>query len=212
MMARGLLGKKLGMSQYFTAAGNLIPVTVMEVGPCIVVQKKTKVQDGYEAIQLGYQDKKEHRVNKPLKGHFKKYGVTPKKYLREFPTNGDETHQIGDEIRVDIFSEGEKVDISSISKGKGFTGVVKRWGFHGGPATHGSRFHRAPGSIGAAADPARVFKGKRLPGRKGGERVTVQNLEIVKVDPEKNLLLVRGSVPGPKKGLVTVRDAVKTPE
>lgn len=208
-MASGLLGKKLGMSQYFTPQGNLVPVTVLEVGPCVVVEKKTQKRDGYNAIQLGFQDAKEYRVNKPRKGHFKKNGITPKKYLQEFPINGEETHQIGDEIRVDVFSVGQKVDVSALSKGKGFAGVVKRYGFRGGPATHGSRFHRAPGSIGAAADPARVFKGTRLPGRMGGKRVTVQNLEIVQVDPERNLLLVKGAVPGPKKGLVGVRDAVK---
>ncbi len=208
-MAIGLLGKKLGMSQVFTEEGHLIPVTVIEAGPCTITQKKTEEKDGYKAVQLGYQELKERNLNRPLKGHFKKHGLSPKKYLREFPINGEDTYQVGDEVTVNIFSEGQRVDVLAKSKGKGFTGVVKRWGFKGGPATHGSRFHRAPGSMGAAADPARVFKGKKLPGRVGGERVTVQNLEVVRVDEKRNLLLVRGSVPGPNKGLVTVKSAVK---
>lgn len=208
-MAIGLLGKKLGMSQLFTEEGNLIPVTVIEAGPCVVVQKRTEKRDGYRAIQLGFEDVKESRVNQPIKGHFKKSGLKPKKYLQEFLVNGEEDYQVGDSITVSIFSPGEIVDVTATSKGKGFAGVVKRWGFSGGPKTHGSRLHRAPGSIGAAADPARVFKGKRLPGRMGGKRVTEQNLEIVRVDEEKNLLLIRGSVPGPRKGLVTIKGAVK---
>ncbi len=210
-MGKGLLGKKLGMTQIFDDQGNVIPATVIEAGPCLVVQKKTEERDGYQALKLGFQDIAEKRLKKPELGQFKKHDLSPKKYLREIRFDGDQEaeYEIGDQLQVDIFAPGEMVDVTATSRGKGFAGVVKRWGFAGGPATHGSRFHRAPGSIGASADPARVFKGKKMPGRMGGERVTIQNLEVVSADPEQNLLIVKGAVPGPKKGLVVIQEAVK---
>ncbi len=206
---KGILGKKVGMTQIFNDNGELIPVTVIEAGPCSVVQKKTEEIDGYSAIQLGFKDLKENKVTKPAKGHFDKYGVSPKKYLEEFKVEGSEALEAGDEVKVDVFSEGDKVDVTGISKGKGFAGTVKRWNFNTGPKTHGSRNYRRPGSIGAGSDPARVFKGKKMPGHMGTDKVTVQNLEIVKVDSEKNLLLVKGAIPGPKKGILTIKETVK---
>ncbi|AZR74718.1 50S ribosomal protein L3 [Anoxybacter fermentans] len=206
-MAKGILGRKIGMTQIFTEEGEVIPVTVVEAGPCVVVQKKTKEVDGYDAYQIGFGEIKPKHVNKPLKGHFEKAGVEPKKYLRE--VKFDQEYNVGDVIKVDIFKEGEKVDVIGTSKGKGFAGTIKRWNFHRGPMSHGSKFHRAPGSLGASTFPARVFKGKKMAGRMGGKRVTIQNLEIVRVDPERNLLLIKGSIPGPKKGLVIIREAVK---
>ncbi|PRX26205.1 LSU ribosomal protein L3P [Orenia metallireducens] len=206
---KAILGKKVGMTQIFTENGEVVPVTVVEAGPCTVIQKKTEEVDGYSSVQLGFVDDKENKVNKPLKGHFDKYGVNPKKYIREFRVEGAEALETGDEIKADTFAEGEKVDVTGISKGKGFAGTVKRWNFNTGPKTHGSRNYRRPGSIGAGSDPARVFKGKKMPGHMGHEQVTVQNLEVVKVDPEKNLLLIKGAVPGPKKGLLTIRQTVK---
>ncbi|OCL27839.1 50S ribosomal protein L3 [Orenia metallireducens] len=206
---KAILGKKIGMTQIFTENGEVVPVTVVEAGPCTVIQKKTEEVDGYNSVQLGFVDDKENKVNKPLKGHFDKYGVNPKKYIREFRVEGAEALETGDEVKADVFAEGEKVDVTGISKGKGFAGTVKRWNFNTGPKTHGSRNYRRPGSIGAGSDPARVFKGKKMPGHMGHEQVTVQNLEVVKVDPEKNLLLIKGAVPGPKKGLLTIRQTVK---
>lgn len=206
-MAKGLIGKKLGMTQIFKENGMVVPVTVFEAGPNVVVQKKTIEKDGYCALQIGFGDKKEHRTNKPKKGHFKRAGVSPKKHLAEFRDfNGDLNE--GDEISVDLFAEGEKVDVIGISKGKGFAGTIKRYNFARGPMTHGSRSHRAPGSIGGV-DAARVFKGKKMPGRMGHERVTIQNLEVVKVDKENHAILIKGSVPGPVNGIVYIREAVK---
>lgn len=210
-MAKGILGKKVGMTQVFNARGQLIPVTVVEAGPCVVVQRKTEENDGYTAIQLGLEEKREKLVNKPLKGHFAKAGVKPLRFLREIRLSAEEgeQYQVGQVLQADLFKEGEKVDVIGASKGKGFAGVVKRYGFNRGPMAHGSMYHRRPGSLGAT-DPARVFKGRRLPGRMGGERVTVQGLEVVKVDPEKNLLLIKGAVPGRRGALLLVKEAVKS--
>ncbi|NLM96778.1 MAG: 50S ribosomal protein L3 [Halanaerobiaceae bacterium] len=206
-MAKGLIGKKLGMTQIFQENGTAIPVTVLKAGPNVVVQKKTREKDGYDALQLGFEDKKEHRTNKPEKGHFKRAGVSPKKHLAEFRDFPEDLNE-GDEITVDLFAEGEKVDITGISKGKGFAGTVKRYNFGRGPMSHGSHNHRAPGSIGGV-DAARVFKGQKLPGRMGNERVTIQNLEVIRVDKEKHTILVKGSVPGPINGIVYIKEAVK---
>ncbi len=207
-MMKGILGKKLGMSQVFTEDGNVVPVTVIEAGPCVVLQKKTPETDGYVAIQIGYEDKKEHRANKPEKGHAAKAGTAPKRVIREIRNVDLDSYELGQEIKVDIFSEGELVDITGISKGKGFAGAIKRHNQSRGPMAHGSRYHRGPGSLGAIA-PNRVFKGQTLPGRMGGERVTIQNLEIVKVIPEQNLILVKGSVPGTRKSYLTIKSAIK---
>lgn len=205
----GLLGKKLGMTQVFTADGTRIPVTVIEAGPCVVVQKKTEESDGYSALQLGFGERKTHRVNQPLMGHFKLAGKGAFHYLREFKAADTDAFGIGDEVNCDIFAAGDVIDVTATSKGKGFQGVIKRHKFSGGRATHGSMFHRAPGSIGASAWPSRVFKGKKMPGQMGNKRVTVQNLTVVEVRPEQNLLLVRGAVPGPKNGLVMIRKGIK---
>ncbi len=210
-MAVGILGKKLGMTQIFNEVGALIPVTVIEAGPCVVVQKKTVENDGYNSIQLGFGEKRERLFNKPLKGHFAKSNIKPRRYLKEFRVENEEKFSaldIGDEVKVDIFSEGEKVDVSGISKGKGYQGPIKRHGFSRGPMTHGSRYHRGVGSLGSV-DPARVFKGRKMAGRMGGKRRTIQALEIVKVDLERNLLLIKGGVPGVKGSLVVVRNSVK---
>jgi len=201
---KAILGTKIGMTQVFDSEGHVVPVTVIEAGPCTIVQKKTVETDSYAAIQVGYGDVKESRLNKPMQGHFKKHGVEPKRVLREF--RGETELSVGDKITVDIFSEGDLVDVTGISKGKGFQGVVKRHHFHGGPMSHGSMVHRKPQSSGAT-DAARVFKGVRKPGHMGHERVTVKRLKVVRVLPEKNLLLVKGAVPGPNGGLVTVRGA-----
>ncbi|MTI60579.1 MAG: 50S ribosomal protein L3 [Firmicutes bacterium] len=206
-MAKGIIGKKVGMTQVFNDDGTAVVVTVIEAGPCIVTQKKTEETDGYNAIQLGFGDKAEFRTNKPEKGHFDRADVTPKKHLKELRDFEMDVNE-GDELTVEQFADGELVDITGISKGKGFAGTIKRHNFHRGPETHGSHSHRAPGSIGAT-DAARVFKGQKLPGRMGYDRVTIQNLEIVKVDTDRNLLLVKGSVPGPNKGIVWIKDAVK---
>jgi len=207
-MRKAILGRKLGMTQYFTEKGEAIPVTVIEAGPCVVVQKKTIENDGYEALKVGFLDVKESKLSKPLLGQFKKYQLKPKKYLKEIKIDEMDKYNIGDEIKVDIFKPGERVDITGISIGKGFAGGVKRWNFNRGPMSHGSMYHRRPGS-GGATDPERVFKGKRMPGHLGHERVTVQNLEIVKVDPERNIMLVKGSVPGIKKSLLYIKSTVK---
>jgi len=199
------------MTQIFDDAGNIVPVTVIEVGPCRVVQKKTTETDGYEAVQVGIGEVKERRVNKPLKGHFAKAKVEPHRHLREIRTEDSEimrSLEVGQELRADLFQAGEYVDVTGISKGKGFAGVIKRWNFNRGPMEHGSMYHRRVGSLGAT-DPQRVFKGRRMPGRMGGERRTVQRLRVVKVDAERNLLLIRGSVPGPKGALVEIRETVK---
>lgn len=209
-MPKGLIGKKLGMTQIFEGE-EAIPVTVIEAGPCLVTQVRTQEKDGYTAVQLGFEEAKPAKLNRPLKGHFEKKNLKPVKKLLEIRVGEEEVsgYQVGSELKVDIFKPGEKVDIVGISKGKGFTGVVKRHGFRGFPASHGSRYHRAGGSIGMAAFPARVIKGMKMAGRQGGTRVTVQNLKVVKVVPEDNLLLVRGAVPGPVGGYVLIKEAVK---
>ncbi|MBC7083862.1 MAG: large subunit ribosomal protein [Bacillota bacterium] len=208
-MPKGILGRKLGMTQVFGDDGEVIPVTAIEAGPCVVVQKKTKDNDGYTAIQLGFEDIRESLLTKPERGHFKRAHVKPKRYLREIRVKDDSPYDVGAEIKVDIFNKGDRVDIVGTSLGKGFAGVIKRWNFRRGPMAHGSMYHRRVGSLGAT-DPARVFKGRKLPGRMGAKRVTIQNLEVVKVDPERNLLLVKGSVPGRRGGLLLVKEAVKT--
>ncbi len=205
-MIEGLIGKKIGMTQIFDEEGTIIPVTVIKAGPCVIVQKKTKEKEGYQAIQLGLVEEKPYKkVNKPLEGHFKKANFPPTRKLKEFYYDKDENIKEGSEISLEVLEGCEKVNITGISKGKGFTGVIKRWGFKGGKASHGSMFHRAPGSIGASAFPARVIKGKKLPGRKGGEKVTVKNLEIVKIDKENHLLIVKGAVPGANGSYVYIR-------
>lgn len=209
-MKKGILGKKHGMTQIFDEKGEVIPVTVIEAGPCVVVQKKTVEKDGYNAIQVGFGDVSEKKLNKPLLGHFKKAGVSPKRYLREFRLDDISGYEVGAEIKVDIFKPGDRVDVTGISKGKGFAGVIKRYGARRGPMSHGSKYHRRVGSMGATTDPGRTFKGKKMPGRMGSDRVTIQNLEVVKVDPELNLLVVKGSVPGPKGSLLIIRDSVKS--
>lgn len=207
-MAKSILGKKVGMTQLFGEAGELIPVTVIEAGPCYVVQKKTEETDGYTAIQIGFNEKRENLVNKPLKGHFAKAQVKPLRHLKEMAVENIDEYQVGQELKADVFNQGEHVDIVGTSKGKGFAGGIKRHGFQRGPMAHGSKYHRRPGSLGAKG-PARVFKGRKLPGRTGGDRVTVQNLEVVRIDTERNLLIVRGAVPGPKGGLLIVKSSVK---
>ncbi|MDF9297048.1 50S ribosomal protein L3 [Geobacillus stearothermophilus] len=207
-MTKGILGRKIGMTQIFAENGDLIPVTVIHATPNVVLQKKTIENDGYEAIQLGFEDISEKRANKPQIGHAAKANTAPKRFIREIRGANINEYEVGQEVKVDIFSEGEIVDVTGISKGKGFQGAIKRHGQSRGPMAHGSRYHRRPGSMGAIA-PNRVFKTKNLPGRMGGERVTIQNLKIVKVDPERNLLLIKGNVPGPRKGLVIVKSAVK---
>ena len=208
-MQKAILAKKLGMTQIFDETGKVIPVTVIEAGPNAVVQKKTVENDGYDAVQVGFVDLKEKKTNKPTKGHFAKAGVTPKKYIKEFRLDDVSNLNVGDEIKADIFEAGEKVDVAGITKGKGFAGTIKRWGQHRGPMTHGSGYHRGPGSMGMCSDPGRVFKGKRLPGHMGVERVTIQNLAVVRVDAEKNIILIKGGVPGPKGGLLIVKNTVK---
>lgn len=203
----GLLGRKIGMTQVYKEKGEVVPVTVIEAGPCFVVQKKTLDSDGYEAVQLGYKEVKEKLLNKPKMGHLKKAKVNLLKHLSEFKVSNIDEYEIGQEIKVDIFKEGELVKVTGTTKGKGFTGVIKRWGFKGGKASHGSMFHRAPGSIGrGSSDPSRVYKGTKLPGRKGGKKFTITKLRIVKVDLEKNLLLVKGSVPGNHDGLLKIKE------
>ena len=207
---KAILGEKIGMTQIFAEDGRVVPVTVVKAGPCVIVQKKTVETDGYNAVQLGFGTIKEKNVNKPKKGHFAKVKAAPARYLREFRTDEAAELEAGAEVKVDVFEAGEKVDVSGISKGNGFLGVIARWGQHRGPMSHGSRYHRRPGSMGACASPAKVMKGKRLPGRGGFDKVTVQNLEVVKVDTDKNLLLIKGAVPGAKGGLVTIKKSVKS--
>lgn len=208
-MINGLLGQKIGMTQIFNDKGKVIPVTVIKAGPCVVVGKKTKDKDNYEALQLGFCEAKEKNLIKPKKGYFVKQNVIPQKFLKEFRIQNAGDYTIGQEIKVDIFKESDYVDISGITKGKGFTGVMKRWGFSGGKASHGSMHHRAPGSIGASSDPSRVYKGTGMPGHKGNSKAMVQKLKIIKIDPENNLLMVKGSIPGEKNGLVLVKRTVK---
>ena len=208
-MKKAILATKVGMTQIFNEDGVLTPVTVLQAGPVVVTQVKTVENDGYSAVQVGFVDKREKLVNKPLKGHFDKAGVSYKRYIREFRLEDAENYALGQEIKADIFAAGEKIDATAISKGKGFQGAIKRHGQHRGPMAHGSKFHRHQGSNGSATTPGRVFKGKGMPGHMGSVKVTVQNLEVVKVDTENNLLLVKGSVPGPKKSLVTIKETVK---
>ena len=224
-MKKAILATKVGMTQIFKEDGSLVPVTVLQAGPCVVTQIKTVENDGYEAVQVGFVDKKEritnkdkngkkevvhrHGVGKAMKGHFDKAGVPAKRYVREFKFENVNDYALGNEIKADIFEAGDKIDASAVSKGKGFQGAIKRHGQHRGPMAHGSKFHRHQGSNGACSSPSRVFKGKGMPGHMGCVKVTVQNLEVVRVDAEKNLLLVKGSVPGPKKALITVRETVK---
>lgn len=208
-MQTGLIGKKLGMTRVFTEDGRWIDVTAVEAGPCTVVQRKTKEIDGYDAVQVGFGDIDENRCKKPARGHFEKAGVSPKRTLRELRVSADSELNAGDEIKADIFEIGDRVDVSGTSKGKGFAGAMKRHGFGGGPGGHGSHFHRAPGSMGMSATPSRIFKNKKLPGHMGNQKVTVKNLEVVTVDPERNLLLIRGAVPGANGGLITVSKTTK---
>ncbi|MGG1635954.1 50S ribosomal protein L3 [Paenibacillus sp. FSL A5-0031] len=205
---KGILGKKLGMTQVFTAEGNVVPVTVIEAGPCVVLQKKDQENDGYEAVQFGFSDKKESRSNKPEAGHAKKANTTPKRYVREIRGINLGDYEVGQEVKADLFTEGEFVDVTGISKGKGFAGVIKRWGQSTGPMSHGSRYHRGPGSMGSI-QANRVPKGKRLPGHMGHETITIQKLEVIRVDVERNVLLIKGSIPGPKNGFVKVKQTVK---
>ena len=224
-MKKAILGTKFGNTQIFNVDGALVPITVLQAGPCVVTQVKTVENDGYSAVQVGFVDKKEkivnkdangkkeirnrHGVNKPEKGHFEKAGVSGKKYVREFRFENAEDYKLADEIKADIFAAGDKVDATAITKGKGFQGAIKRLGQHRGPMAHGSKFHRHQGSNGACSSPSRVFKGKGMPGHMGHVKATVQNLEIVRVDAENNLLLIKGAVPGPKKSLVTIKESVK---
>jgi len=207
-MTKGILGRKIGMTQVFAENGNLIPVTVVEAAQNVVLQKKSVESDGYTSVQIGFEDKREKLANKPEKGHVAKANTAPKRFVREFRDLSAEEYEVGQEVKVDIFAEGDIVDVTGISKGKGFQGSIKRHGQSRGPMAHGSRYHRRPGSMGPVA-PNRVFKGKALPGRMGGEQVTVQNLEIVKVDAERNLLLIKGNVPGSRKALLKINTAVK---
>ena len=224
-MKKAILATKIGMTQIFDESGEMIPVTVLQAGPCCVTQIKTEENDGYSAVQVGFADKKEkavsvdatgrkeirnrHGVNKPQKGHFDKAGVSGKRFVREFKFENAADYNLADEIKADIFEAGDKVDATAISKGKGFQGAIKRHGQHRGPMTHGSKFHRHQGSNGACSSPSKVFKGKGMPGHMGSVKVTVQNLEVVRVDAENDLLLIKGSVPGPKKALVTIKESVK---
>jgi len=207
-MAKGILGRKIGMTQVFAENGDLIPVTVIEATPNVVLQKKTVETDGYEAIQVGFEDKRVKLSNKPNQGHVAKANTAPKRFIREFRNVNVEEYEVGQEVKVEIFAEGDVIDVTGVTKGKGFQGVIKRHGQSRGPMAHGSRYHRRPGSMGPVA-PNRVFKQKKLPGQMGGNVVTIQNLEIVKVDTDRNLLLVKGNVPGSKKALVTVKTAIK---
>lgn len=207
---KGIIGRKIAMTQVFTEDGKVIPVTMVEAGPCLVTQIKTVEKEGYDALQLGFGAVKEKRLNRPQRGHFQSKDLEPRRHLAEVRVEDPSGYRLGQEIKVDIFSKGDRVDITGRSRGKGYAGVIKRHNFGGGPGSHGAHFHRAPGAIGACATPSRVFKGSRMPGRMGGERVTAQNLEVVDVKPERNLLLVKGSVPGPDGGILIIRESVKS--
>lgn len=208
-MKKGLIGKKIGMTQIFNEEGKVIPVTVIEAGPCVVSQVKTEETDGYNSIQLGFGAIKESKVNKPERGHFTKANIAPARYLREFRVDSIEDVKVGDELKADIFMAGDKIDIQGTSKGKGFQGVIKRHGQHRGPMGHGSMYHRRPGSMGSTSTPGRVFKGKRLPGHMGANTITIQNLEVVSVDLDKNVILVKGSVPGANGAILKIKQSVK---
>ncbi len=206
---KGILGKKAGMTQVFTEEGNVVPVTVVEAGPIYVTEVKTDELHGYSSIQVSYEERKSKRVNNPLKGHFNKAGVTPKRFVREFRVESAAEYTLGQELKVDMFEVGDIIDVMGTSKGKGTQGPIKRHNQSRGPMSHGSKYHRGPGSLGASSTPSRVFKGQTMAGRMGNERVTVQNLEVVQIDTERNLLLIKGAIPGPKGGLVTIKEAVK---
>ena len=208
-MKKAILATKVGMTQIFNDEGVLTPVTVLQAGPCVVTQVKTVENDGYKAVQVGFVDKREKLVSKPEKGHFDKAGVSYKRFVREFRFENAEEYSVKDEIKADIFAAGDKIDATAISKGKGFQGAIKRHGQSRGPMAHGSKFHRHQGSNGACSDPSKVFKGKGMPGHMGSKRITIQNLEVVRIDAENNLILVKGAVPGPKKALVTLKETVK---
>ncbi|EHQ87463.1 50S ribosomal protein L3 [Desulfosporosinus youngiae] len=207
-MSKGILGKKIGMTQVFTAEGRVVPVTVVEAGPCPVVQKKTIATDGYNAIQVGFSILRDGLSNKPRKGHFQKASLKPMRYVREFRVDDVDSYEIGQEVKADLFAAGDKVDVVGTSKGKGFAGMIKLHNASRGPMAHGSKYHRRSGSLGAKG-PARVFKGRVLPGRMGGDRITVQNLEVIRVDADKNLILIKGAVPGAKKSLLILKPSVK---
>lgn len=209
-MKKAILATKVGMTQIFNENGVLVPVTVLQAGPCVVTQVKTEENDGYKAVQVGFVDKREKLVNKPQKGHFDKAGVSYKRYVREFRFENAEEYSVKDEIKAEIFAAGDKIDATAISKGKGFQGAIKRHGQHRGPMAHGSKFHRHQGSNGACSSPSKVFKGKGMPGHMGSVKVTTQNLEVVRVDADKNLLLIKGAVPGAKKALITVKETTKS--
>ena len=208
-MKKAILATKVGMTQVFNEDGSLTPVTVLQAGPCVVTQVKTLDKDGYAAVQVGFTDKREKLVSKPQKGMFDKAGVAYKRYIREFRFEDADKYEVKQEIKADIFAEGDKVDACAISKGKGYQGAIRRHGQHRGPMAHGSKYHRHAGSNGTSSDPSRVYPGKKMSGRMGGNQVTVQNLEVVRVDPEKNLILVKGAVPGPKKALVTLKETTR---
>ena len=209
-MKKAILATKVGMTQIFNEDGVLIPVTVLQAGPCVVTQVKTEENDGYSAVQVGYADKRENLVNKPMKGHFEKAGVSCKRFVKEFKLDNAAEYELGQEIKVDVFEAGDHIDATAISKGKGYQGAIKRHGQSRGPMAHGSKYHRHAGSNGAASDPSKVFKGKKMPGQMGNKQITIQNLEVVRVDAENNLLLVKGAVPGPTKSLVTIKETVKS--
>lgn len=208
-MNKAILGKKLGMSQIFTADGTMIPVTVVEAGPCCVVQVKTADKDGYDAVKVGFGSVKEKNVNKPTAGQFKQAGVAPRKYMKEFRFADCSSYAVGGEIKCDVFAAGDHVDVVGTSKGRGYTGTIQRWNTHCGPKAHGSGYHRGVGSLSANSSPSRVFKNKKMPGQYGHERVTVQNLEVVKVDAARNIILIAGGIPGPKDSLVIVKESLK---
>lgn len=208
-MNKAILGKKLGMSQIFTADGTMIPVTVVEAGPCCVVQVKTVDKDGYDAVKVGFGSVKEKNVNKPTAGQFKQAGVAPRKYMKEFRFADCSSYAVGGEIKCDVFAAGDHVDVVGTSKGRGYTGTIQRWNTHCGPKAHGSGYHRGVGSLSANSSPSRVFKNKKMPGQYGHERVTVQNLEVVKVDAARNIILIAGGIPGPKDSLVIVKESLK---
>lgn len=210
-MKKAILGKKLGMTQVFDGQGRQIPVTVVEAGPCVVLVKKTKESDGYEALQVAFGDIKPQRVNKPAKGHFAKTGAQPRKWIRELRLESLDGYEVGGEIKADVFGSDELVDVTGISRGKGFAGGIKRWNFHRGPMAHGSKYHRGPGSLGMriSGGGGKVVKGRKLPGRLGGEQVTIQGLRVIRVDSDRNLLLIKGAVPGAKGSLLTIKNSVK---
>ena len=208
-MKKGIIGRKIGMTQIFDEKGNVVPVTVIEAGPCVVAQVKTTENDGYNAVQLGFGDVKDKHINKPEAGHFAKAKLANKKHLREFRLDSIEGIKVGDEVKADVFEAGEKIDVQGTSKGKGFQGVIKRHGQHRGPMGHGSMYHRRPGSMGSTSTPGRVFKGKKLPGHMGRVTITIQNLDVVRVDMDKNVILVKGSVPGAKGAILKIKSAVK---